>query len=296
MECQQVLVVGAGQMGSGIAQVAAQAGLTVYLRDLESSLVEKGLATIARNLERDVQKGRKTAAERDAILGRITPTTGLELAAEADLVIEAIVEDFAVKQDLFSTLDGIMRPACILASNTSSLPITRLASATGRPERCIGMHFMNPVPIMKLVEIIRGAATSDETYDAIRALAERMGKVPVLVNDFPGFVSNRVLMPLLNEAMFALYEGVAGTEAIDTVMKLGMNHPMGPLQLADFIGLDTCLHVMNVLYDGFKDPRYRPCPLLVQYVQAGYLGKKAGRGFYIYSADGAMTPAPRAGV
>lgn len=288
-----VMVVGAGQMGAGIAQVAAQAGLRVYLRDVEQRFVDKGLAGIARNLARDVEKGRKTAAEQAAILGRITGTLSLAPAVECDLVIEAIIENLETKLSLFRELDGLCPAHTILASNTSSLPITQLASATGRPERFIGMHFMNPVPVMKLVEVIRGIATSDETYAAVNLLSEQMGKTTAVVNDFPGFISNRVLMPMLNEAIFCFYEGIAGVSEIDTVMKLGMNHPMGPLTLADFIGLDTCLYVINVLYDGFKDPKYRPCPLLVQMVQAGYLGRKSGRGFYTYNPDGTADPMVR---
>ena len=279
---QTLMVIGAGQMGSGIAQVAAQAGLTVYLRDIEDRFVQRGLAGIRKNLERDVEKGRKTPADRDAILGRIPGTVDLAPAAGADLVLEAVIEHLDRKERLFRELDAICPPTAILATNTSSLPITELAAATARADRFIGMHFMNPVPVMKLVEIIRGLATSDETYGAVRSLAERMEKVPVLVNDYPGFVSNRVLMPMINEAIFCLYEGIASKEDIDTVMKLGMNHPMGPLTLADFIGLDTCLYIMEVLYEGFKDPKYRACPLLVKMVRAGYLGKKNGRGFYIY--------------
>ncbi|HLN60449.1 MAG TPA: 3-hydroxybutyryl-CoA dehydrogenase [Symbiobacteriaceae bacterium] len=293
MEIKTVFVVGAGLMGAGIAQVAAQAGLKVYLRDIEQRFVDKGLATIDRNLSRDVEKGRRTAEEKAAILGRIAGVTALEPAAEADLVIEAVVENLQVKLDLFKALDAICPPHAILASNTSSLPITQLASATKRPAQFIGMHFMNPVPVMKLVEVIRGIATSDETYAAVKALAEQMGKTPVSVNDFPGFISNRVLLPMLNEAIYCFYEGIAGVEEIDTVMKLGMNHPMGPLTLADFIGLDTCLYIMNVLYEGYKDSKYRPCPLLVQMVQAGYLGKKTGRGFYTYNPDGTATPMVR---
>ncbi|BAD41895.1 3-hydroxybutyryl-CoA dehydrogenase [Symbiobacterium thermophilum] len=284
---KRVMVVGAGQMGSGIAQVAAQAGLQVWLRDLEPRFVERGLGVIEKNLARDVAKGRRTEEEKAAILGRITGTTELGPAAECDLVIEAIVESLEAKLALFRELDSICPEVTLFASNTSSLPITQLAAVTRRPDRFIGMHFMNPVPVMKLVEVIRGIATSDETYAAIRNLAEAMGKTPVEVNDFPGFVSNRVLMPMLNEAMFCVYEGIAGVEEVDTVMKLGMNHPMGPLTLADFIGLDTCLAILNVLYEGFKDPKYRPCPLLVQMVQAGYLGRKSGRGFYIYDENGA---------
>ncbi|HEY8346408.1 MAG TPA: 3-hydroxybutyryl-CoA dehydrogenase [Symbiobacteriaceae bacterium] len=293
MEIRTVMVVGAGQMGSGIAQVAAQAGLEVYMRDVEQRFVDRGLATIARYLGRDVEKGRKTAEERDAILGRIHGTLSLEPARECDVVIEAVVEDLGVKTEVFRELDRICPEHTILASNTSSLPITRLAAATNRPDRVIGMHFMNPVPVMRLVELIRGMATSDDTFETIRSLAERMGKVTAEVRDFPGFVSNRVLMPMINEAIFCLYEGIAGVEEIDAVMKLGMNQPMGPLTLADFIGLDTCLAIMEVLYEGFKDPKYRPCPLLVQMVQAGYLGRKTGRGFYTYQPDGTAVPMTR---
>lgn len=293
MSIQTVMVIGAGQMGSGIAQVAAQAGLKVILRDIEQKYVDKGLAGIDKLLARDVEKGRKTPEETAAILGRITGTTDLALAAEADMVIEAIVENLEIKLKLFRELDAICPAHTVLASNTSSLPITQLAAATKRPAQFIGMHFMNPVPVMKLVEVIRGIATSDETYAATKALAEQMGKIAVSVNDFPGFISNRVLLPMLNEAIYCFYEGIAGVEEIDTVMKLGMNHPMGPLTLADFIGLDTCLYIMNVLYEGYKDSKYRPCPLLVQMVQAGYLGKKTGRGFYTYNPDGTATPMVR---
>lgn len=290
MKMQTAMVVGAGQMGSGIAQVAAQAGLKVYLRDVEERFVARGLSVIEKNLSRDVEKGRKTADEKAAILGRIVGTTALDPARECDIVIEAVVENLDVKLALFRELDALCPPHAILASNTSSLPITQLASATRRPDRFIGMHFMNPVPVMKLVEIIRGIATTDETYQAIAELAEAMGKTTAVVNDFPGFISNRVLMPMLNEAIFCFYEGIAEVTEIDTIMKLGMNHPMGPLTLADFIGLDTCLSIMNVMYEGFRDPKYRPCPLLVQMVQAGYLGKKTGRGFYTYHPDGTVTP------
>lgn len=293
MEIKTVMVVGAGQMGSGIAQVAAQAGLEVYMRDVEQRFVDRGMATIAKYLGRDVEKGRKTAEERDAILSRIHGTLSLEPARECDVVIEAVVEDLAVKTSVFQELDRICPEQTILASNTSSLPITKLASATSRPDRVMGMHFMNPVPVMRLVELIRGIATSYETFETIRSLAERMGKVTAEVRDFPGFVSNRVLLPMINEAIFCLYEGIAGVEEIDAVMKLGMNQPMGPLTLADFIGLDTCLAIMEVLYEGFKDPKYRPCPLLVQMVQAGYLGRKSGRGFYIYQPDGTAVPMSR---
>jgi len=293
MAIKTVMVVGAGQMGSGIAQVAAQAGLRVYLRDVEERFVSRGLSVIEKNLSRDVEKGRRSAEEKAAILGRISGTVGMEPARECDLVVEAIIENLDVKLALFRELDEICPSETIFASNTSSLPITQLASSTKRADRFIGMHFMNPVPVMKLVEIIRGLATSDETYTAIRNLADAMGKTTAVVNDFPGFISNRVLLPMLNEAIYCFYEGIAGVEEIDTVMKLGMNHPMGPLTLADFIGLDTCLYIMNVLYEGYKDSKYRPCPLLVQMVQAGYLGRKTGRGFYTYNPDGTATPMVR---
>lgn len=280
---QTIMVIGAGQMGAGIAQVAARAGLRVILGDLEDRFVLKGMAVIERNLDRDVEKGRLDKAERAAVMGRLRPTTDRALAAEADLVIEAVVENLEVKKALFADLEQICPPQTIFASNTSSLPITELAAATNRPERFIGMHFMNPVPVMKLVEIIRGHNTSDEVYAAVRDLAEQMGKTTVCVADYPAFVANRILLPMINEAIFTLYEGVASAEDIDTVMKLGMNHPMGPLQLADFIGLDTCLSVLEVLYDGFKDPKYRPCPLLVKMVRAGHYGRKSGQGFYKYT-------------
>ncbi|WP_432775448.1 3-hydroxybutyryl-CoA dehydrogenase [Brevibacillus gelatini] len=283
MNVQTIMVVGAGQMGSGIAQVAAQAGFRVYLNDVQQPFVERGLATIAKNLTRNVEKGRLSEDDKQAILSRITASTDLADAAEADFVIEAVTENMAVKSAIFSRLDEICPPHTILASNTSSLPITEIAAVTKRPEKVIGMHFMNPVPVMKLVEIIRGLQTADEVYQLTEDLSKQMGKVPVSVNDFPGFVSNRVLMPMLNEAIYCVYEGVATPEAIDEVMKLGMNHPMGPLQLADFIGLDTCLYIMEVLYEGFGDSKYRPCPLLRKYVKAGWLGKKSGRGFYVYN-------------
>lgn len=282
MEVKKFMVVGAGQMGSGIAQVAAQTGLEVILNDLKEEYVNRGMAVISKNLSRQVEKGRMTEEEKEAILARIKPSTSLEEAREADFVVEAVVENMSVKSDLFQKLDAITPKHAILASNTSSLPITEIAAVTSRPEKVIGMHFMNPVPVMKLVEIIRGLATSDETYQVVEALAKQMGKVPVEVNDFPGFVSNRVLMPMINEAIYTVYEGVATPEAVDQVMKLGMNHPMGPLELADFIGLDTCLYIMEVLYEGFGDSKYRPCPLLRKYVKAGWLGRKSGRGFYQY--------------
>jgi 3-hydroxybutyryl-CoA dehydrogenase len=277
----KILVVGAGQMGAGIAHVAAQSGHDVLLADRADEFVARGLATITKNLDRSVEKGRLTAAQSDEVRGRIVPTTVLS-ALDVDLAIEAATEHLETKLELFRTLDRECAPRAILASNTSSISITLLGGATNRPERVIGMHFMNPVPVMQLVEIIRGIATSQETYQFTHDLAAQMGKTPVEVRDFPGFVSNRVLMPMINEAIYALYEGVGTAESIDTVMKLGMNHPMGPLTLADFIGLDTCLAIMNVLHDGFGDSKYRACPLLKQYVAAGWLGKKSGRGFYTY--------------
>ncbi|MEW9671240.1 3-hydroxybutyryl-CoA dehydrogenase [Ammoniphilus sp. 3BR4] len=282
MSIQKFMVIGAGQMGSGIAQVAAQAGLQVILNDLKSEFVEKGLAGIKKNLSRDVEKGRKTQEEMNAILSRLTTSTDVADAQEVDFVVEAIVENMGVKAELFKKLDEICPAHTILASNTSSLPITEIAAVTKRPEKVIGMHFMNPVPVMKLIEVIRGLATSDETYNVVEDLSKRMGKVPVEVNDFPGFVSNRILLPMINEAIYCVYEGVAAPEAVDEVMKLGMNHPMGPLTLADFIGLDTCLYIMEVLHEGLGDSKYRPCPLLRKYVKAGWLGKKSGRGFYVY--------------
>lgn len=282
MKVEKVMVIGAGQMGSGIAQVCAMAGYQVLLNDLKHEFIERGLGGIEKNLSRQVAKGRLSPEEKQAIVGRITPTTDLQDAAQADLVIEAAVENMEIKAKLFQQLDGIVPPHTILASNTSSLPITEIAAATARPEKVIGMHFMNPVPVMKLVEIIRGLATADEVFATIKEMTETLEKVPVEVNDFPGFVANRILMPMINEAIYTLYEGVASKEAIDDVMKLGMNHPMGPLTLADFIGLDTCLYIMETLYEGFGDSKYRPCPLLRKYVKAGWLGKKTGRGFYIY--------------
>ena len=284
MDIRTLGVIGAGQMGGGIAHVAAASGLPVILVDVEERFLEKGRATIEKNLDREVAKGKRTAEEKAAALGRVSTTTRLEALADCDAVVEAIVENEAVKRELFGRLDAIARAGAILASNTSSISITRLAAATRRPESFIGMHFMNPVPVMQLVEVIRGIATSDATAAAVDALARRMGKTPILCNDYPGFVSNRVLMPMLNEAFETLREGVATREAIDGIMKLGMNHPMGPLQLADFIGLDTCLSILRVLHDGFGDPKYRPSPLLVRMVDAGWLGKKSGRGFYEYPA------------
>ncbi len=286
MAIERVGVIGAGQMGAGIAHVAALAGKTVVLADVDAALAEKGLAVVRKNLGRQVEKGKVTAEAAEAALARIAVSGDLAALADADLVVEAIVENEEVKRGLFSRLDALLQPGAILASNTSSISITRLAAATKRPESVIGMHFMNPVPVMQLVEVIRGIATSDGTTEAVVAAAKEMGKVPVECRDFPGFVSNRVLMPMINEAVFAVHEGVATPEAVDTIMKLGMNHPMGPLTLADFIGLDTCLAILNVLHRGLGDDKYRPCPLLVQMVDAGWVGRKAGRGFYRYSGPG----------
>jgi 3-hydroxybutyryl-CoA dehydrogenase len=275
-------VVGAGTMGNGIAQVAARAGFDVVMRDVAPEFLERGMAAIDKSLQRDVDKQRLTADEKQSIAARIKTTTDLADLRDALIVVEAITEDLAVKSEVFKTLDGVVKPDAILASNTSSISITKLGAVTKRPAKVIGMHFMNPVPVMKLVEIIRGAATTDETYEETRVLTEKLGKIPLECQDSPGFISNRVLMPMINEAVFALYEGVATRESIDGIMKLGMNHPMGPLALADFIGLDVCLAIMNVLHDGFGDSKYRPCPLLKRYVDAGWLGKKSGRGFYEY--------------
>ena len=286
MSLEKIGVVGAGQMGAGIAHVAALAGRNVVLLDVSEDVVKKGLRTIEKNLGRQVEKGKVTAEARNAALQRIAPATDVARFADADLVVEAVVENEAVKRDLFGRLDGIVKAEGILASNTSSISITRLAAATKRPERFIGMHFMNPVPVMALVEVIRGIATSDETTEAVLGLARAMGKTPLACRDFPGFVSNRVLMPMLNEAFFVLHEGIATPDAVDGIMKLGMNHPMGPLTLADFIGLDTCLAILRVLHGGLGDDKYRPCPLLVQMVDAGWLGRKVGRGFYRYDAPG----------
>lgn len=277
-----IMVIGAGQMGGGIAQVASQAGYSVILNDINEEFVLRGLGIIEKNLNRSVGKGKINAEEKDAILGRITKSTSLQDAATADLVIEAAVENMTIKAKIFSQLDVICPEHTILSTNTSSLPITEIAAFTKRPDRVIGMHFMNPVPIMKLVEVIRGLATSDEVYNTIETLSIKMGKTPVEVNDAPGFVANRVLIPMINEAIYTLSEGIATVEAIDNVMKLGMNHPMGPLELADLIGLDTVLSITEVLHEGLGD-KYRPCPLLRKYVKAGWLGRKSGRGFYQYN-------------
>ena len=275
-------VVGSGTMGAGIAQVAARAGFDVVMRDVGQEFLARGMNAIDKSLQRDVDKERLAADEKGAIMARIKTTTDIGALSDAFIVVEAVTENLEVKTEVFKSLDEVTKAQAILASNTSSISITRLGAATRRPNRIIGMHFMNPVPVMKLVEIIRGAATSDETYERIRELTEKLGKVPLECQDSPGFIANRVLMPMINEAIFALYEGVATRESIDGIMKLGMNHPMGPLTLADFIGLDVCLAIMNVLHDGFGDSKYRPCPLLKRYVDAGWLGKKTGRGFYEY--------------
>lgn len=282
MEINTFGVIGAGQMGNGIAQVAAMSGLNVIMNDIKEEFVERGLATITKILSRNVDKGKMTDDEKNAVLGRIKTSVSLKDMASADFVIEAAVENEALKFQIFKDLDEICESGMILATNTSSIPIGRIAGQTRRPEKVIGMHFMNPVPVMKLVEVIPGIATSEETLKITWELAEKFGKTPAKANDYPGFIANRILLPMINEAVYCLYHNVGTREDIDTVMKLGMNHPMGPLTLADLIGLDTCLAVMETLYDGFKDSKYRPCPLLRKYVEAGWLGRKTGKGFYEY--------------
>ena len=282
MDVKKIGVVGAGTMGNGIAHVAAMNGYDVVMVDVKDEFLERALATISKNLDRMIKKEKITQADKDATLARIKKSTDVKDVADCDVVIEAVTEDIAIKLDVFKQIDSVLKKGAILASNPSSISITELAAATQRPDMVIGMHFMNPVPVMKLVEIVKGLQTSDETYQVVHQLAEKLGKTPVLVNDYPGFVSNRVLMPMINEACWALMQGVATKEAIDTVMKLGMAHPMGPFELADLIGLDVCLAIMEVLYEGFSDSKYRPCPLLRNMVKAGYLGRKTKRGFYTY--------------
>jgi len=282
MDIQTIGIIGAGTMGNGIAHTAARSGFKVILHDIAESFLDRAVSTIAKNLEREVAKGKITANDKNAALSRISAVTQNSALSEADFVIEAVIEDIETKLRVFEGMDRIARPDVILASNTSSISITKIASKTKRPDKVIGMHFMNPVPVMPLVEVVRGIATSDETYRMTKELAESLGKTAVVVNDFPGFVSNRVLMPMINEAVYCVMEGVGSAEAIDSVMKLGMNHPMGPLALADLIGLDVCLDIMEVLHSGLGDSKYRPCPLLRKMVDAGHLGRKSGRGFYKY--------------
>ena len=282
MEIKTFGVIGAGQMGNGIAQVVAMSGIHVIMNDIKTEFVEKGLGNIKKNLTRSVDRGKMTEPEKEAVLGRIKTSVEFSDMASADFVVEAATENEPIKFQIFKNLDQICKPDAILATNTSSIPIGRIANQTGRPDKVIGMHFMNPVPVMKLIEVIKGLATSDQTFTTTWDLAVKLGKTPAEANDFPGFIANRILLPMINEAVYCLYHGVGKAEDIDTVMKLGMNHPMGPLALADLIGLDTCLAIMETLYDGFCDSKYRPCPLLRKYVEAGWLGRKTGRGFYEY--------------
>ena len=285
MQIKKVAVIGAGQMGSGIAHVCAVSGFDVYLNDISRERIEAGLATINGNLARQAGSGRITEDQRKAALDHISPAESFEGFEDADLVIESATEDEGVKRKIFSSISGIVKADAILATNTSSISITRLAASTDRPERFMGIHFMNPVPVMELVELVRGIATDDVTFRTVREFADALGKTTADAEEFPAFMVNRILLPMINEAIYTLYEGVGSVEAIDTAMRLGANHPMGPLQLADFIGLDTCLSIMQVLYEGLADSKYRPCPLLVKYVEAGWLGRKANRGFYDYRGE-----------
>jgi 3-hydroxybutyryl-CoA dehydrogenase len=288
MDIKKIGVIGAGQMGNGIAHVCAQAGYDVILSDIEQEQLDKGVETIRKNMSRQVKRGVFSEEEMDASLNRIDTVVGLDSMGDCDLVIEAATENEEIKRSIFKNLCEIVRPDALIATNTSSISVTRLAASTDRPEKFMGMHFMNPVPMMQLVELIRGLATDEETFNTIRDLSRDLGKTVAQAEDFPAFIVNRILLPMINEAIYTLYEGVGNVEAIDTAMKLGANHPMGPLELADFIGLDVCLAVMQVLYDGLADSKYRPCPLLVKYVEAGWLGRKVGRGFYDYSQDPPM--------